>query len=157
MNNYGYSGSMLLIYANVHYPSTEWSKYSNCTVNSSKYGKIRDTLLSSSSSMLNSLLLSRTDSIIDTHDPMQNPGLIWIFYEPGQTYFTQTKHDQLTRITRLTQPGFNPGIMYLFLCNEFMNSFDLGWDNVTYFFWKSIASYMFINLNNCLRQFLPLI
>ena len=85
---YGYSGSMLLRYANVHYPSTEWSKYSNCTVNFSKYGKIRDTLLSSSSSMLNSLLLSGTDSIINAHDPMQNPGQIYIFYEPGQTHFT---------------------------------------------------------------------
>ena len=30
---------MLLRCATVHYPSTEQSKYSNCTVNPSKYGK----------------------------------------------------------------------------------------------------------------------
>ena len=34
-----YSGSMLLRCVIVHYPSTERLKYSNCTVNTSKYGK----------------------------------------------------------------------------------------------------------------------
>ena len=33
------SGSILLRYVTVHYASTEWSKYSTCMVNPSKYGK----------------------------------------------------------------------------------------------------------------------
>ena len=33
------SGSMLLRCVTARYPSTGWSKYSNCTVNPSKYGK----------------------------------------------------------------------------------------------------------------------
>ena len=76
-------------------PSTKRSKYSNCTVNSSKYDKEKsvDTLPSSPSSMLNSLLWSETDAIISARDPMQNPGQTRICYNPGQTHLTRLTID----------------------------------------------------------------
>ena len=43
--------------------------------------------------MLNSLLWSGTDAIINAHDPMQNLGQTRIFYYPGQTRLTRTKRD----------------------------------------------------------------
>ena len=43
------------------------------------------------------LTLSETSSpqdvIINTCDPMQNPGQTWIFYKAGQTWLTQAKRD----------------------------------------------------------------
>ena len=72
---------------------------------------IRDTLLSSSSSTLNSLLLLGTESIINAHDPMQNADQIRIFIEPGQTHLTKIKHDpvDLDNLVDLTwfQPWYN--------------------------------------------------
>ena len=95
------SGSILLRYATVRYPSTERSRYSNCTVNPFN---IRQqwpvfkiywgyALPTSPSSMLNSLLLSLPDAIINARDAMQNPGLTRIFYNPGQTRLTRRKCD----------------------------------------------------------------
>ena len=55
--------------------------------------KSGSTLPSSPSSMLNSLLWSETDAIINARDPMQNPGQTRIFYKPGQTHLTQMKRD----------------------------------------------------------------
>ena len=55
--------------------------------------KIRDTLPSSPSSMLNSLLWSGTDTIINACDPIENPGQTQIFYKLGQTHLTRTKRD----------------------------------------------------------------
>ena len=44
--------------------------------------KEEDTLLSSPSSTLNSLLWSGTNAIINACDAMQNPGQTEIFYKP---------------------------------------------------------------------------
>ena len=43
--------------------------------------------------MLNSLLWSGTNAIINARDPMQNPDQIRIFYKPGQTHLTWAKRD----------------------------------------------------------------
>ena len=64
-----------------------------------------DAIPSLPSSTLNSLLWLGPDAIINAHDPVQKPGQTQIFYKPGQTHFTQTKHDPVDRIA---QPGFNP-------------------------------------------------
>ena len=53
------------------------------------WGESGDIFPSSPSSMLNSLLWSRLD-VIKTHNPMQNPALIQIFYKPSQTHLTMT-------------------------------------------------------------------
>ena len=63
--------------------------------------------------MLNSLLWSGTDAIINAHDPMQNPGQTQIFYKLGKTHWTRTEHDPVDPDnpddpTRF-QPSFNPG------------------------------------------------
>ena len=54
--------------------------------------------------------LSGLDIIITAHDSMQNPGQHWIFYKPGQTHWTQTKHDlvDLDDLTRF-QPWCKKG------------------------------------------------
>ena len=57
--------------------------------------KSGDALPSSSSNMLNSILWSGTDAIINAHDPMQNMGQTQILYKPGQTRLTRTKRDPL--------------------------------------------------------------
>ena len=43
--------------------------------------------------MPNLLLWLGLDAIINTCDPMQNPGQTWIFYKPDQTRLTRTKRD----------------------------------------------------------------
>ena len=43
--------------------------------------------------MLNSLLWSGPDSIINVHDSIQNPDQTQIFYKSGQTYLTWIKCD----------------------------------------------------------------
>ena len=52
-----------------------------------------NTLPSSPSSTLKSLLWSGREVMINARDPMQNPGQTWIFHELGQTHLTRTKHD----------------------------------------------------------------
>ena len=37
-----------------------------------------------------------------------NSGQTWIFYKAGPTCLTQENVTQMTRVTRMTQPGFNP-------------------------------------------------
>ena len=78
----------------MRYPSTEWSKYSNCTVNL-KYGNENQRIYfhHHPSCMLNSLIWLGTDVIINARDPTQNPDQTRIFYKPGQTCLTQTKRD----------------------------------------------------------------
>ena len=57
--------------------------------------KSGDTLSSSPSSTLDSLPWSGTDTIINAHDSMQNPGQTQIFYKPGHTRLTWTKHESV--------------------------------------------------------------
>ena len=64
----GNSSSILLRCAAVHYLSTAWSNYSNCTVNSSKYFGNEDMHPSSSPSMLNLLLWSGPNANINAYD-----------------------------------------------------------------------------------------
>ena len=40
---------------------------------------------------INHSLLWSPDTTVTAHDPMQNLGQTWIFYELGQTHLTQTK------------------------------------------------------------------
>ena len=85
----------------LHYSSTEWSKYSNCTVNSFNICQQWPifkicwgyALPSSLSSTLNSSLWSLPDAIINARDTMQNPGQTRIFYNLGQTHLTRRKCD----------------------------------------------------------------
>ena len=73
---------------------TERSKYSNCTVNPSKYGKVIHFHYHRKARLTITLVENR--SIIKSRGPMQNPGQ------------TRTKRDPVDRITRMTQPGSNP-------------------------------------------------
>ena len=41
------------------------------------------------------IILSGLDTIITARDSMQNPGHTGIFYKPGQTRLTRTKHDSV--------------------------------------------------------------
>ena len=70
--------------------------------------KIRDTLPSSSSNTLNSLLWSGTDAIINARDLMQNPGQTRIFYKPGQTRLTRTKRDPVDPDNPVDPTRFQP-------------------------------------------------
>jgi len=53
------------------------------------------------------LNLSLPDAINNACDPMQNPGQTQIFYKAGQTQMT---HKKVTRMTRITRPGYNAGM-----------------------------------------------
>ena len=93
----GYSSSILLRCATVHYPSTN-DQYTLIpqSLFQISWGESGDMRPSSLQSTLNSLLWPRPNVIINTHNPMKNPGQTWIFYEPGQT--------------QMTWPSFNPGL-----------------------------------------------
>ena len=87
----GCSSSILLRCASACYPTTERLKYSNCTVNPSKYGKGYTSIITIKYVKFITLVGNR--AIINTRDPMQNPGQTRIFYKPGQTHLTRTKRD----------------------------------------------------------------
>ena len=124
----GHSRSILLRCATVHYPSTKQLKYSNCTVNPSKcLGRMNCTSINlmeahlilpktfegiwRHSSILNSLLKSESDTIINTCDLMQNLNQTQIFYKLGQTSLTR-----MTQIIQMTQPSFIPDTTLRCIC-----------------------------------------
>ena len=86
----GFSGSILLRCVTVHYPNTERSKYSNCMINLSEYGKVNQGIHFHHHHQAHSLLWLKTEAIINAYDPMQNLGQTWIFINwvrptwPGQ-------------------------------------------------------------------------
>lgn len=81
--------------AAMHYPSNEWSKYSNCTFFVSRYltGESRDKLSLSQSSILNLLL-----------DQDQKPLLM---------HMIQYNLLDPENMTQMTWPGSNPDLGYI--------------------------------------------
>ena len=67
------------------------------------------------SSILNSLLWSGSDTIINTCDLMQNLNQTQIFYKLGRTCLTR-----MTQMIQMTQPGFIPDTTLRCIC---MNSY----------------------------------
>ena len=98
---------MLLRYATVRYPSTERSKFSNCTVNSSKYGKENQGIY----------FYHHHQACLINYFGWEQMSLLMhviqcrIQVRPG--YFInqvrRTRPGQnMTQLTRMTRPGFNP-------------------------------------------------
>ena len=88
----GYSSSILLRCAIVHYPSTNQSKYSNCTVSLFKYFEVNQDicmLQSSPLSTLNSYFCWNQVPIV-IHDPIQYSGQTQIPCNSGQSLLTWT-------------------------------------------------------------------
>ena len=88
----GYSSSILLRCTIVHYPRTNQSKYSNCTVSLFKYFEVNQDicmLLSSPLSTLNSCFGQDQVPIV-MHDPMQYSGQTQIPCNSGQAQLTWT-------------------------------------------------------------------
>ena len=90
----GYSSSILLRYATVHYSST--NDLNTLIVQSTHQNVLKRAL----SSTFHSLLWSEPDAIINEHDSVQILNHTYIFYKQGQT--------RMTQLTRMTQPSFNP-------------------------------------------------
>ena len=86
----GCNSSILFKCTTVNYLSTKQSKYSNCTVTSSKYLEENHRYTARHAQFI---ILSGLYAIITAHDSMQNPGQTQIFYKTGQTCLTWTKHD----------------------------------------------------------------
>ena len=86
------SNSILLKCVTARYPSTEWSKYSNCTVTSLKYleGNLEIHFHHHCQACLIRYLI-RTRYQYSTRDSMQNQCQTQIFYKLGQTHLTRTK------------------------------------------------------------------
>ena len=100
-----YSGSMFLRCLSMRYPSTEWSKYSNCTINPSKYGKENQGI---------HFHHHHQECLIHYIGREQMPLLTDVIQcrirvRPG--YFISRVRPAWPRqnVTRITRPGFNPG------------------------------------------------
>ena len=97
----GYSGSLLLRCASVHYLSTKWSKYSNCTVNPLKCSKEQGIHLIHCFGQEQAPLLTH---VIDCRIQV-SPGY---FINRVRPTWPSQNVTWLAQTTWMTQPGFNP-------------------------------------------------
>ena len=105
----GYSGSMLFRCATVSYPSTKRSKYSNCAVYPSKYGKNKEIHVHHHRQAclihyFGQEQIQLLTQVIQCRIRVRSGYFInWVRPTwPGQNM------NRLTRITQMTWPGFNP-------------------------------------------------
>ena len=98
--------------AQLCYPSTEWSKYSNCTVNPSKYDKENQGI---------HFRYHRKAHLIHYFGREQTPLLThviqcriqvrpWYFINRVRPAWPGQNMTRSTGITQMTRPGFNPGL-----------------------------------------------
>ena len=102
---------MLLRCATVRYPSTERSKCSSCTVNSSKYGKENQGLHfhhHCQACLIHHFVAEQTSLLM--HVIQRNPGQSRIFYKPGKICLTRTKCDPVS--------PYNPDFLSISLSHQ---------------------------------------